>query len=156
MSARQVSECHRCSSGSPPRVGRMPCHEKPLLSTVVLWYWCPNNAHKRTNKPPRALGSFDRSLQGKRRPNGPVRELCGCAIVRMRCTPHTPGPPRCTRLLRIGHAAHPRLRKGKVNQQKWVLPAKSLRQSRFPANCALQLSCETHEVSNQSCVQVSK
>ena len=27
----------------------MPCHEKPLLSTVVLWYWSPTHAHKRTN-----------------------------------------------------------------------------------------------------------
>ena len=27
----------------------MPCHEKPLLSTVVLWYWCPNTAQQRNN-----------------------------------------------------------------------------------------------------------
>ena len=24
--------------------------EKPLLSTVVLWYWSPTHAHKRTNE----------------------------------------------------------------------------------------------------------
>ena len=44
-----LSACHRCSSGSPSRVGRMPCHEKPLLSTVVLWYWCTTNAQQRNN-----------------------------------------------------------------------------------------------------------
>ena len=62
----------------------MPCHEKPLLSTVVLWYWCPNTAQQRNNnnnaaidaRPPHLVAQLVKSrisMPGK--PLGGIRFL---------------------------------------------------------------------------------